>query len=164
MRVRHYMTANPIVVTEGTTVAEIARLFIAHRIGCVPVLDDHGILAGLVTGTDLFLRQKTVPFSTVRATSLMGDWMDPSRLEETYQGLRDVTARDVMTRQVLTVDADAPVGEAARLMMLHQRKHLPVTAAGALVGILTRHDVLRALCGSVAPPTSQSPEGLAEAI
>jgi CBS domain-containing protein len=156
MRVRHYMTANPTIVKPSTTVAEIAHLFIAHRIGCVPVVDDRGTLVGLVTETDLFIREKVVPFSLVRAPSLMGDWLDPKRLEETYQVRRDLTAKDVMTRQLLTVDADAPVGDAAHLMMRNERKHLPVTAAGRLVGILTRQDVLRALMRKRAGNTSKS--------
>jgi CBS domain-containing protein len=168
MRVKNYMTANPIVVKPTTTVAQIARLFIAHRIGCVPVVEDSGTLIGLVTETDLFIRGKAVPFSLVSAPSLMGEWLDPNRIEETYRTLHDVTAENVMSRQVLTVDADAAVGHAARLMMRHGRKHLPVTtAAGKLAGILTRHDVLRALCGSVAAQTNQTnqtPENFAKAI
>jgi CBS domain-containing protein len=160
MRVRHCMTANPIVVSPGTTVAEIARLFTTYRFGCVPVVDDRGTLAGVVTKTDLFIREKVVPFSMVTAPSLMGEWVDPSHLRETYEALRDTTAENVMTRNVLTVDADAPVGHAARLMMKHGRRHLPVTTAtGKLVGILTRHDVLCAFFG--AARTSRAPESFA---
>jgi CBS domain-containing protein len=51
-----------------------------------------------------------------------------------------------MTTALVTVDADLPIGQAARLMMQLEHNHLPVVSSGRLVGILTRHDLLRALC------------------
>jgi CBS domain-containing protein len=153
MKVKHLMSHNPVVVKPHTTVAEIARLLTAHRIGSVPVVDESGALVGLVTETDLFLRAKVIPFSMVRAPFLMGDWVDPGLLEKAYSECRQRTARQIMTKRVLTVDAEAEIGDAARLMMDNERKHLPVTRRGRLVGMLTRHDILRALCR---PPQSAS--------
>jgi CBS domain-containing protein len=146
MSVRNYMTPDPIVVTPETTVAEIARQLTLHRIGCVPVVDAEGRLVGLVTETDLFVRESVVPFSNFRSPTLMGDWVDPDRIEQTYRDLGDRKASDVMTTALVTVDVDLPIGQAARLMMQLERNHLPVVSSGRLVGILTRHDVLRALC------------------
>ncbi len=146
MSVRNYMTPNPIVVRPETTVAEIARQLTFHRIGCVPVVDADRHLIGLVTETDLFVRQSVVPFSSYRAPTLMGAWVDPERIEETYGDLGSKTASDVMTTALVTVDADTPIGHAARLMMQLERNHLPVVSSGKLVGILTRHDLLRVLC------------------
>lgn len=146
MSVRNYMTPNPIVVTPETTVAEIARQLTLHRIGCVPVVDADGKLVGLVTETDLFVRHSVVPFSNYRTATLMGDWVDPDRIEQTYRDLGDKKASEVMTTALVTVDADLPIGQATRLMMQLERNHLPVVSAGRLVGILTRHDLLQALC------------------
>lgn len=146
MSVRDYMTPDPVVVTPETTVAEIARQLTRYRIGCVPVVDAAGDLVGLVTEADLFVRHSVVPFSSYRAPTLMGNWVDPDRIEQTYGDLGDKRASDVMTTALVTVDAGAPIGEAARLMMQLERNHLPVVSSGRLVGILTRHDLLRALC------------------
>lgn len=146
MSVRNYMTPDPIVVAPETTVAEIARRLTLHRIGCVPVVDAEGRLVGLVTETDLFVRHSVVPFSNYRTATLMGDWVDPDRIEQAYSDLGDRKASDVMTTALVTVDADLPIGQAARLMMQLEHNHLPVVSAGRLVGILTRHDLLRALC------------------
>jgi len=140
------MTPNPIVVRPDTTVAEIARQLTENRIGCVPVVDTEGNLVGLVTETDLFVRKSVVPFSNYKAPTLMGDWVNPEKLEETYGGLGTRCAADVMTTALVTVDAETPVGQAALLMMQLERYHLPVVSSGRLVGILTRHDLLRALC------------------
>jgi CBS domain-containing protein len=51
---------------------------------------------------------------------------------------------DVMTRQVVTIDKDAPIGTAARLLLEHRISGLPVVdAAGNLEGIITEGDFLR---------------------
>ncbi len=145
MKVSKYMTSKPVVVRPDTTLAEIAQLLRTHRIGCVLVVDDRGDLAGIVTETDLFVREKRIPFSAKRLPALVGEWVDPNHLEETYGALAGRTAADVMSSPVLTIDADATIGDAARRMLKHERKRLAVTSGGKLVGILTRHDLLRAL-------------------
>lgn len=154
MKVKHLMSPNPIVVKPDATVPEIARLMTTHRIGSVPVVDETGALVGLITETDLFLRAKMIPFSMVRAPFLMGDWVDPDLIERAYSECSGRTARQIMSRRVLTIDVEAEVGEASRLMMDNERKHLPVTRRGRLVGMLTRHDILRGLCR----PLAERPE------
>ena len=53
-------------------------------------------------------------------------------------------AADVMTRRVVTIDVDAPIAQAARLMTEHRISGLPVLdAAGRLAGIVTEGDFLR---------------------
>jgi CBS domain-containing protein len=131
-------------------VAGIAELFAVRKIGCAPVVDDTGKMIGLVTETDLFLAERPVPFSSVRAPSIMGQWVDPNRLEASFSRLRGRSAEDVMTRNVVTVEPEDTVGHAARLMMRHGFNHLPVMSSGRLVGILARCDILRALCFDLA--------------
>jgi acetoin utilization protein AcuB len=56
-----------------------------------------------------------------------------------------VWVEDVMTSSVTTIDADASIAEAARLMRKERIGALPVLADQRLVGILTRSDLLEAL-------------------
>ena len=52
-------------------------------------------------------------------------------------------AGDVMTRQVITIERDAPVGRAIRLLLQHRISGLPVVDAdGTLEGIVTEGDFL----------------------
>jgi CBS domain-containing protein len=145
MTVDNYMTRNPITVGPEATAEEIARLMVQHRIGCLPVVDREGALLGLITERELFLQERRVPFSTVIAHSLMGAWVDTDQLEECYEKLRDIRAEELMARNVATIAPSTPTGEAARLMVKMERNHLPVIENGKLVGILARHDLLRAL-------------------
>ena len=55
------------------------------------------------------------------------------------------TVRDLMTRDPIVVRADAPLAEAARLLDRHRISGLPVVdGAGALVGVVSQTDLLRA--------------------
>lgn len=47
------MTRDPITVAPGTPLREAGRMVLAHRIGCLPVVDGEGRMQGLVTETDL---------------------------------------------------------------------------------------------------------------
>jgi CBS domain-containing protein len=53
--------------------------------------------------------------------------------------------RDIMTREVLTLPPDASLIEAFKLMSARQIGHIPVTAGGAILGIVTRTDILRVM-------------------
>ena len=158
MTVGQYMTRNPITVGPDATAEQIARLLVQHRIGCVPVVDSAGALVGLITERELFLQERRVPFSPVIAHSLMGAWVEPGELERSYEALRQIRASEIMSRNVVTIAPCTPTGEAARMMVKLERNHLPVLEHGRLVGILARHDLLRALlrrCESAGPPGTQ---------
>lgn len=159
MTVDNYMTNSPITVGPQATAEEIARLMVQHRIGCMPVVDSQGVLLGLITERELFLQERRVPFSTVIAHSLLGAWVDTDHLEECYAQLRCIRASELMERNVVTIAPGTPLGEAALLMVKLERNHLPVVENRKLIGILARHDLLRALlrrCQSE-PPDAGSP-------
>jgi CBS domain-containing protein len=55
------------------------------------------------------------------------------------------TAKDMMTADPTTIDVDADVHEAGRVISSSGHNRLPVVEHGRLVGVITRADVLRAL-------------------
>jgi len=58
------------------------------------------------------------------------------------------TAAQVMTREVLTVAPDSPVTVAARLLVDHNIKSLPVIEHERLVGMISRFDLVKRLANS----------------
>lgn len=158
MTVETYMTKDPVTAGPDSTAEDIARLLVTHRIGCVPVVDADGKLLGLITEREMFLQERRVPFSTVIAHSLMGSWVDPETLEQSYQQLRGIRGAEIMSKDFAVVSPSTPTGEAARLMVKLGRNHLPVVEEGRLAGILARHDLLRALLRRYDVPQPQGPE------
>jgi CBS domain-containing protein len=145
MKARDVMVRDPVTVKPSTPVNEVARLLVEHRIGGVPVVADEGLLIGIVTETDLFLKEKGVPFSMVKLPSLFNQWVKPKQLEQLYANARRYTAADIMTQSVVTTTPDTEVSRIAELMMRRRIKRVPIVEGGRLVGIVTSHDLIRRL-------------------
>jgi CBS domain-containing protein len=143
MKVRELMSSPPIFVKRDTSVARIAQLLIDNRISGVPVVDDDMQVVGIVTEADLFLKEEQVPFSLVRATTLLSKWAPPESLEEIRLDVERSTAAEVMTANVICADVEDKVADVARNMVQNDVKRIPVLENGRLAGMLTRYDVIR---------------------
>lgn len=145
MKACRVMTKNVITVRPDTPVEEIAHLLTTHRIGAVPVVDENHRVIGIVSESDLFLKEKGLPFSAVKLPTLFSQWVDPHQLAEIYEGARHHTANDIMTKDVICVDANDDIGHVARLMVQRNLKRVPVVHEGKLVGLISRADMIRLL-------------------
>lgn len=54
VQVYQVMTENPIAVSDSTSLREVATLMIENHIGGIPVVDDHRMVVGIITESDLF--------------------------------------------------------------------------------------------------------------
>lgn len=110
------VTADP-----GTAVGDLARTMADEGVGSV-VITDGDEPTGIVTDRDLTVR-------------VLGEAMDPT----------DLTAEDVMSEDLATVESDVGFYEAAELMADHGIRRLPVIEGGVLVGIITADDLTELL-------------------
>ncbi|HXI45641.1 MAG TPA: CBS domain-containing protein [Candidatus Acidoferrales bacterium] len=131
MQLREHMSQPAIVVTPTTPVATAMKILRDRHIRRLAVIDD-GALVGIVSERDL-LRAMPSP-----ATSL-SVWEIPELLER-------LLVRDVMTRDVIVVAPDAPIQQAARLMVEHKIGGLPVVEHGQVIGMVTETDIFRVFC------------------
>ncbi|MBF8267193.1 MAG: putative UspA domain protein [Dehalococcoidia bacterium] len=144
MEARDLMSTPVIVIKADAKVEEAAELMLAHHISCLPVLDDEGHLVGILTQTDFGLHQRFVPLAGDLYT-VLGSWATPKTLEEIVHVARDRPVKDVMTHPVITVQEDTPISEVVRLMLSKDVYHLPVVRGKQVVGLVTRHDLLKLL-------------------
>jgi CBS domain-containing protein len=103
------------------TIAEVARLLSARRIGGVVVLDAAGQLLGILTERDM-----------VHALAAHG------------AHALDMTAAQLMTRAVTTATPHTSVHQAMAIMTQGRFRHLPVLEHGKLAGIVSIGDVVKA--------------------
>ncbi|GBD42641.1 Inosine-5'-monophosphate dehydrogenase [bacterium HR40] len=138
------MTTGVITVSPDTPVHEIARLLVDKRISGVPVVDAEGHLLGIVSEGDLVRRLEEEDDGRRRSW-----WLDllatPEERAQGYVRAHGRRASDIMTREVVTVAPDTPVGTIARLLEERHIKRVPVVHQGKVVGIVSRADLLRAL-------------------
>ena len=126
MLVRDRMTSNPITITPDTSFPEAFRTMRENRIRHLPVVEKEKLI-GVVAQTDL-LHASPSP-----ATSL-------SVFEINYL-LANLHVREVMSAPPVTVSEDAPIEEAARVMVEKKIGCLPVMRDGELAGLITESDV-----------------------
>lgn len=135
MLVSEWMTVEPRTVTPDTPVMEAMQHLRDGGYRRLPVTRN-GALVGIVTDRDL---KEATPS---KATTL-------SIYELNYL-LSKLQVKDVMKSPVITVRAEDPIEQAALLMEEHRVSGLPVLSNGALVGILTITDLMRALVSFLA--------------
>ena len=136
-RVGEVMTRDVLSVRVRTPFHTITELLSAHQINAVPVLGATDTVLGMVSEADL-LREFDLGPAVHRPP-----WWSRTRRKVWLQTTGTV-AEDVMTAPAITVDVDANIGAAARLLVDHNLKRLPVVdASGHLVGIVGRHDLVR---------------------
>jgi CBS domain-containing protein len=117
------MTANPISISGTASLAQAAGILDSHKITGLPVLDENGVLVGVLSQTDL-----------VRARA-------NQHLVSNWPGL---AVERIMTKPALTIAATASLEEAAREMELHRVHRLVVTDATATpIGIISTSDLVR---------------------
>lgn len=143
MQVKEVMSEPAITVNESASLAEIADLMLKEGIGCVPVVNNQGLISGIVTESDFAAKEKGVPFSTFRAPQIFGQWMGKSGVEQMYQAAREMKAEEVMKSKVVTLTENDPLEKAIELLLKHNVNRLPVVRDGKPVGIVSRHDLLR---------------------
>lgn len=132
-RVEQYMTRGVTSVRRDLTLKDLEALFSAHDFNAFPVVED-GKMVGIVT-----------KFDFLKAFSFTTQQMLPH-----YDALMQTTVGQVMTANVVDVRPDTPMTRALQLMLGLRARSLPVQdEAGALVGMLSRQDVVRALHDSV---------------
>jgi CBS domain-containing protein len=138
MRIHDVMTQSPFTVDPATSIvavrSEMSRLGIHH---VLVTKDDR--LVGITTDADI----RTGVLSAVARMSAWEMW----ELDATLSRL---TVSEIMSKQVITIDADCAVHEAVRMMLEHGISGLPVLSGRTLVGIVTDTDLLRALATPVA--------------
>jgi CBS domain-containing protein len=153
MKVVDVMNPTVISVTPDTTVRECIKLLRENKISGVPVVEGRNIV-GIITENDV-LSLLEIPEHT-------GYWL-PSPLEIIEVPVREIIERlelrdsmredvgewtvdRVMKKPVHTIEGDEDIETATEHMIRHKINRLPVVdATGQLIGIVTRHDIMRGI-------------------
>ena len=83
IRTRPVITSSP-----DASLEEIASLMPPRKIGCVPIVDEHGRLCGIVTESDFSAKVRGVPFSTLKLPALFAAWLPKEPAERLFEAAR----------------------------------------------------------------------------
>jgi CBS domain-containing protein len=117
-QVKDAMSRQVVSIRPEATVEEAIQLLLEHNISGAPVIDGDGRLCGIITQFQLLevLYDPQVKYGHVN---------------------------EFMTRDVLTIEDTALLGTAANMFVVHRIRRIPVLREGAVVGIISRSDLLR---------------------
>jgi CBS domain-containing protein len=156
MNASDVMTRNVISVTPDATVAEAVELMLDRGISGLFVVDASGVLVGVVTEGDLLRRDE---LGTERRKSW---WLrliaSPGRQAADFTRTHGRRVADVMTHDLISVDADSPLESIVALMEQHRIKRVPVLLGDRMVGVVSRADMLRALSVAARGTTGSAPD------
>jgi CBS domain-containing protein len=138
------MNEDVLAVERETALKEVASLLVEQRISGVPVVDSERKVLGVVSEADILVKERGARPESRRVLGwlLGGGVLDNDKLAAR-------TAGEAMTSPATTIESQKEVFQAARLMTEHGVKRLPVVDdQGALIGIVTRSDLVRAFARS----------------
>jgi CBS domain-containing protein len=118
--IKDVMTSDPCTIDAGKSVAYAAKMMRDEDVGLAPIVEGDKLI-GMLTDRDIAIR-------------VVAEGRNPDQ----------VTAREVASSQVVTIDPQQDLNEALRIMAKHQVRRLPVVEEdGRLVGVVAQADVAR---------------------
>lgn len=123
MPVTEYMTTPVETVQIGESLVTANELFVGQGVSALGVVDDDGVLKGVVSRTDVLHAAVYTHGETFR--------------------IPDRPVEEIMKSPALQVGRDAPVAEAARLMLSNHVHRVFVTTEGKPEGVLSTRDLMR---------------------
>ncbi len=119
LKARDVMTRPVVSARENASARDVAMQLICGLYSGMPVTNQNGEVVGVISELDLL-----------------------KALQEGKELVR-ITAGDVMTREAITVESDAPLEKVTEIMMDNNIIRVPITQDGKLTGVVARCDILR---------------------
>ncbi len=115
-------TTKVVTVLTSTPLKKIKELFALNNFHHLPVVDQEGVLKGIISTADMIKIEKLLNLNHLKK--------------------RTFTAEIIMTEYPYILDSDNTIMEALELFLENRFHALPIVEDGILVGIVTTHDLL----------------------
>lgn len=144
MYAREMMTTKVHQVAANSTIGDALQLLRAHTISGLPVVDRDGRLVGVITGGDVLRafqqRAQKIYHSLFGPTQVA---IDEAVWTTDRKAMLALSVEKMMSKGLVTVGPDTPVGEIADLMLSEKVRRVFVVDQGRLLGVVTRNDIVR---------------------
>lgn len=143
MLAKDVMTTEVVSLDPKATIFDAAELLVGAGISAAPVVDDKGSVIGIVSEADLMRRAEidTTPRKSWLSRLLDSD----TSAAHDFVAAHARKVADVMTRDVVVAEEEAPLVDLVNLIERHGIKRIPIVRKGRLVGIVSRANLLEAL-------------------
>jgi CBS domain-containing protein len=146
LKAKDIMSTDVLMVSPETEIAQAAKLLIERHLNGLPVLDQNGLLVGIISQSDLVFQQKKIPIPSV--FTILDSLIPLSfshQIEAEVAKIAAIKVAQAMTPNPVFISPEETLEDIATLMVRKQIHTLPVVDHGKLVGIIGKEDVLRTL-------------------
>lgn len=151
VKVREVMSSPVMSIPPDTLVKDAAAMLAEKNVSGVPVVEG-GELVGVFSEIDVLRSIKTTKkdlrlvFPSISSLGIaFQEEITQREILEAYEEVGNTPVREVMSKEVFTVNPDITLSEAVVMMVEHKIQRLPVVEGKRLVGIVTRGDIIRGL-------------------
>ena len=141
MLAQDVMSSDVVTVAEGATALDAVKLLINNGVSGLPVVDARGAFVGIITEFDVIRHV----LGGEGGADLQATWEKGEALSEAQARSLAKPVAELMTRQALAATEGTTLKEIADLVVRHQIKSVPVLRDGAVVGVVSRADLVKAL-------------------
>jgi CBS domain-containing protein len=151
MLVKEVMTLQVINVKTDTLLGRTAGVLHKYKLKGLPVINEYGIVEGLITENELFSSDKKIYLpmygELLKHTEFVANSQSDGLSYEAERITR-ITAREIMNSKVYFASPETEVKDLAAKVANLNQDPIPVTNSGnKLVGIISKSDIIRALTG-----------------
>jgi CBS domain-containing protein len=145
--VADWMNRDLLTVMPSTPLSEAVKLLVDRHISGLPVIDDAGELVGVISESDLMLREQGLeqpPYMIFLGGVIY--FQNPLTYDRDLHKALGQTVGEVMTPHAISITADTTLPEAAKIMHDKKVHRLPVVDGDRHpIGIITEGDIVRAM-------------------
>lgn len=143
------MIKDPRTTSPEATIEEVGRILIDdEHLSGMPVVDSTGKLMGVITENDLISHNRPLHIPTMlRLFDAFIPLEGFSAFEKEIKRISAKVVGDMCSKEPLTVSPETTIDELANIMTEKRIHHIPVVDGGRLVGMVTRHEVLKGIAG-----------------
>lgn len=140
------MTTEVITVKKDTNLQDLAIIFYENHINGVPVVDDDGLLIGIICESDLIRKNKKLHIPTVVTIFDAVLYLEsPKKLEKEIKRVNATKVEDLYTKDVFTIDEKTEIDDIATVMTQKKIYTIPVVDGDRIVGIIGKADLIRTI-------------------
>jgi len=160
MRAKDVMSMEVVTIDAKATLLEAVTLLINTQESALPVVDEGGALVGIVSEFDLI--RHVMGSGAGKLASFQSQLEKGGELDDDYTQALKGRVTTIMTTPVLTAQEDSELKDIADLMLAHQVLRVPIMRGTAMVGVVRRADLMKALLsrggggGKAATPAAAS--------
>ena len=145
LKAKDIMTVDVITAKPETTVEELARLLIEHKISGVPVVGEDNQLIGVVTENDLIKKNARLHIPTIIRLFDAYFLLNSGKVEDEIKKMVAGTVDEICNKEIVSLTEETTLEEIATIMSEKNIHLLPVLRDGMVVGIVGKADIVKSM-------------------